>query len=101
MSTSRRFSRLKKPAITAEQTVSDDEDVPSTPEEDDDYNGFDEDDIPRRKRRKKSTKKGSQNSSKKTIKGRRGKLAKLPDMPLDILFEVSFHPAFLLLYFSF
>jgi hypothetical protein len=92
---SRRSSRLKdkEPVTFVElDAVSDEEEgafSPAHPEYDD---PDDDDDAPEPKRRKRmSMKKGEQSSSKqKNVKGRLGKLAKLPDMPLDILFEVSF-----------
>uniref|UniRef100_D8PTX5 F-box domain-containing protein n=1 Tax=Schizophyllum commune (strain H4-8 / FGSC 9210) TaxID=578458 RepID=D8PTX5_SCHCM len=98
----RRSSRLSKPAVEAamaDDAATDDHDevvaspLPEEPDSEDD--GATTSKPPARKRRKT---KASTNEIKAPRPRKRGKLSALPDMPMDILYEIfrSLHPSDLL-----
>lgn len=84
MSQPRRSSRLKvKPALNFVEE-------PTSAPEESGFEDYDEEDTrPVKRRKRQHSKKVTSKPVRKNVKGRRGKLAKLPEMPLDLLFEVA------------
>lgn len=91
MSEVRRSSRLKvkPPSKLVEESNSDAEQDAFNSDELD-YKDSDDDHRPPKRRRISGTNTKSGTSPRKTGTRRVGKLAKLPDMPLDLLFEAGF-----------
>jgi hypothetical protein len=82
----RRSSRiLNKPTPSSQLTLSDAETFELGQDNEDAYS---EDETPKRKRQKKTVASEISAESSSKPKRKRGKLRMLPEMPLDILFDV-------------
>lgn len=88
---SRRSARLKVKAIARIKAVAEDVEPPiSDSEYYDPEPGSDrESSKPATSRRVRRARDGRKEANRKTIKGKRGILQRMPGMPLDVLFEVG------------
>jgi hypothetical protein len=91
MSEVRRSSRLKvkPPPQLVEEPNSDAEQDTFNPDEPD-YRDSEDDHRSTKRRRTSTAKQRTSTNQRKAAARRVGKLAKLPDMPLDLLFEAGF-----------